>query len=224
MDKLKKIVISFIACGLIPWSTQANDFPQTKIGQISQTYGQTTFLTYKVPSTLYPVKKNSPFFTDGSYLTRDNSFFTAQLFDGSFLRASPKTKFAVELDTHQKMATIYLFTGSIKVLISRALNQGKLEKIIVKSGDGVFEASEAKFSVVRNPVLSDVSIYVEKGSLLARAVRNNSQEDLQLIHTMEGVTLKDKTFDIDEPHRLTAREKKWLHANFYLRPIGKYQN
>ena len=187
------------------------------LGHITQLEGEITFLNYPAPHAVEHVKKDQQLLTDGSYLTQDAAFMTIKFFDNSWLRVSPKSKFAVEYQPQTKVMLIHLYTGSVKILFSTHLNQNKVSKFIVKSADTVFETVDAKFSVIRSPVLDLNSVYVEKGTVIATQNVLNQKKDMEIVHAREMVSVKDNDSDIESPTEMTEKEIKFLHSSQYLK-------
>lgn len=192
------------------------------LGDITQAEGETTFLDFAPPHhRLSEVKTNTKFVTDGSYLTKEDAFLTVQLFDGSWLRLSPRSKISAEFDPTAKIITLHLFTGSVKLLISSSQNGEAVQKLVVKSADAVFEASEGKFSVVRNPITNSSSVYVEKGMVLATHQQNSEQSEVKLVHRQETTSLQDRDTVFEEPRKMTEKEVQYLHPSQYLKGAKK---
>lgn len=194
------------------------------LGLVTQVQGEITFLDFTPPlHKLSEVKENTKFITDGSYLTKEDAFLTVQLFDGSWLRLSPRSKVSAEFDAVAKVVTLHLFTGSVKALISSSQNGEAVHKLVVKSADAVFEASEGKFSVVRNPITNVSSVYVEKGVVIATHNGTSKIQEGQLIHRLETTSLKDRDLEFDSPRKMTEKESSFLHPSNYLKNL-KGQN
>lgn len=187
------------------------------LGQITQAEGEISFLNYAPPHSLVQVIQKQQLLTDGSYLTQEYSFMTANFFENSWLRISPKSKFSLEFQAHSKTILIHLYTGSIKVLFSTHLNNNKVHKLIVKSADTLFETVDAKFTVVRSPVLDTNSVYVEKGTVIATQYVQNQKKDMEIVHTREMVTVKDNENDIESPSEISKKQLKFLHPSQYLK-------
>ncbi len=188
------------------------------LGQVTQAEGDITFLDFAPPHhKISNVKESTKFITDGSYLTKDDSFLTVQLFDGSWLRLSPRSKVSAEFDPTGKVITLHLFTGSVKLLISSSQNGEAVQKLVVKSADALFEATEGKFSVVRNPITNVSSVYVEKGMVLAMQNGSSQNNEVKLVHREETTSLKDRDVDFESPRKMTEKEIKFLHPSSYLK-------
>lgn len=199
---------------LFPLLAQAGTF---KLGNITQAEGEITFLNFAPPHEIINVKEKQKLLSDGSYLTQDTSFMTVELFDGSWLRVSPKSKFAIEFQPHSSAILIHLFTGSIKILFSNHLNENQVQKVIVKSADTLFESVNAKFSVVRSPLNDLNSVFVEKGTVVAIQHVLNEKKDVELVHAKETTSVKDNDLDIESPRRMSDKEIKFLHPSNYLK-------
>lgn len=186
------------------------------LGKVTQAQGEITFLPYTPPYKVKAIGLHHRLLPEGSYLTQDNAFFTMQLFDGSWVRVSPNTKFAYEYDPQAKNLTMNLFTGSAKILFSTTRNKNKLQRFIVKSGDAVFETVEGKFSVVRNTLTNTSSIYVEKGTVtVTQGILPESK--MEIVHSKETTALKDRNLGIPTPRMMTEKELKYLHSARYLK-------
>jgi hypothetical protein len=142
---------------------------------------------------------------------------TIKFFDGSWLRVSPKSKFTVEYQPQASIILVHLYTGSIKILFSNHLNKNKVQKIIVKTTDTLFETVDGKFSVIRSPVLDMNSVYVEKGTVLTTQHVLNKRKDMEIVHTGEMVSVKDNESDIESPTKMSEKEMKFLHSSKYLK-------
>ena len=199
---------------LTPLCLKAETF---NIGTITQSEGEITFLQFAPPHKLHQVQKDQQLQSDGSYLTQDSSYMTIKFFDGTWLRVSPKSKFTVEYQPQASIILVHLYTGSIKILFSTNLNKNKIQKIIVKSADTLFETVDAKFSVIRNPVLDINSVYVEKGTVLTTQHVLNQKKNMEIVHTGEMVSVKDNETDIEKPTKLSVKEMKFLHSAQYLK-------
>lgn len=180
-------------------------------------HGQTTRFSYLPPQIVKEVKKNTTILNLGSYLTQPDSFLTIQLFDGSWLRVGPESKFSIDFDPTKNEMEIYLFKGSLKGLFSTTLNKGKVQKLIVRSGDAVFETTNGKFSVVRNSLSDSTNLYVEKGLVHALQTQRGEKKDMELVHAQETVSVKDRELDIHPAHTLTEKEMSYLKSNSHLK-------
>lgn len=189
-----------------------------KLGTITQAQGEITHLDFTPPEhKLTHVKKGSTFFTEGSYLTQDESYLTVQLFEGSWLRLSPGSKISSEYDPEAKQITLHLFTGSIKVLFSIGINHLQVEKLVVKSADALFETVDAKFTVVRSPITDSSSVYVEKGAVLAQHGSQKNAFASTLIHAQETTSLTDRENRFASARKMTEKELKYLHPSQYIK-------
>jgi hypothetical protein len=214
-----KTILSRAACGLIVLFLLSSAFSAEtvhQIGKVTQASGEVSRLEYPFPHKINQVKVNQKFTTEASYLAQAESYFTVQLFDGSWLRLSPKSKMAAQFDPDSKTITIHLFMGSIKALFDSTRNQKKIQKFVIKSAHATFETTEAKFTVSRNVINDFSSVYVEKGVVLAAQFINNRKTDSELIHAKEMLSIKDLEADIKSPTKMTDNQIKFLHPSFYL--------
>lgn len=199
---------------LLPAFANAGTF---NLGKITQAEGEITFLNFAPPHKLSQVKIKQQLMSDGSYLTQEASFMTVELFDGSWLRASPKSKFTIEFQPASKVILVHLFSGSIKILFSTHLNDNIVEKIIVKSADTLFETVNAKFSVVRSPLTDMNSVFVEKGTVMTIQHVFNEKKDMEIVHAKETASVKDNQTDIESPRQMSEKEMNFLHPSHYLK-------
>ncbi len=179
--------------------------------------GETTSFSYLPPQIVKNVSKNDTISNLGSYLTKSDSFLTVQLFDGSWLRVDPESKFALDYDPTKREIEIHLLKGSLKSLFSTSLNKGKVQKLIVKSGDAIFETTNGKFSVIRNSLSDSSTLYVEKGLVMAIQTQRGEKKDMELVHAQETVSVKDRQMDIAPAHLLTEKEMSYLKSNSHLK-------
>lgn len=207
-----KILTSILL--LASFSVWSQDFT---VGHITQAEGESTFLHYAPPHKLIKVKKDAAVLLGGSYLTQESSFITIKLFDGSWLRASPKSKFSLEFLVHSKQIVVHLFSGSLKILFSNKLNEQRLIKLAVKSADTLFETVDAKFSVVRNPLTNTNSVFVEKGSVVVTQYVAFERKDMEIVHQNEMTFVKDNDHDIMAPRKMSQGEMNFLHPSKYLK-------
>jgi ferric-dicitrate binding protein FerR (iron transport regulator) len=187
------------------------------MGKITQASGEIHFFKFASPYKTIPVQTNGKIETKGSYLTQDDSFFTVQLFDGSWIRISPKTKISIDFAPESKTATLHLFSGSVKVLFASSLNGNKIQKLVIKSADAVFETVEGKFSVVRNIINNTSKVLVEKGAVIASHEIIADKKDVILVHAGESTLIKDRDPNIPSPRKLSEKEMKFLQAKNYLK-------
>lgn len=192
-----------------------------RLGKITQAEGEITFLNFTPRLPVKEVKKSEQLLTGGSYLTQDSSYFTVHLFDGSWIRVSPRSKIFAEFDPQDKVITIHLLTGSIKALFSSELNQKKLSKFIIKSADTTFETVDAKYTVSRNPLTDTSSVSVEKGTVIATQTVRDERKDMEIIHARETTSIQDRHQDIPSPREMSDKEMKFLHPSFYLKNISQ---
>ena len=66
---------------------------------------------------------------------------------------------------------IHLVTGAIRALYSPKTHFGRSQFLTIKLPNAVVKVSEAKFSLIYDPLFEETSLYVEKGS--AEIARNN---------------------------------------------------
>jgi hypothetical protein len=217
----KKRTSTISKSGMILWLLLSSlawgeDLTHHQLGKITQMSGEVTFYPYLPPREVNHLDLTHNLREGGSYLTHPEAYFTAKLFDGSWLRVSPGSKFAVEFNPTQKELIFNLYSGSLKVLFSPKLNKGELQKIIINSGDGRFETSEGKFSVFRNILENACHVYVEKGLVFA-ARQNQEDKNHKLVHTQETVSIKDREDLIEPARQITEKELRFLHSAFYLK-------
>lgn len=184
------------------------------LGVITQLKGVVTFFPYEGIREVTPMMNKSSLREGGSYLSHEKSYFTVKLFDGSYLKVSPNSKFSLELKPEEKEIHLSLFSGSVKVLFSGGTPNAKMQKFIITSGDGRYETSAAKFSVFRNILESTGYVYVEKG--LVRVARNQSDSGNELVHGQEMSSLKDRDSTIENPRKISENQMKFLNSAFYL--------
>jgi len=216
MVRRKKIPLLSACCLILSLDlahAQTQDF---HLGKVTQANGVVTFLEYSPPHKLSEVSTGGLVLGTGSYLTQENANFTAKLFDGTWLRASPRTKFALEFNPDNKSLTLNLLTGSVKVLFAPLLSDKRVTTFLIRSADAVFESSEAKFTVVRNILTSETSLFVEKGVVNARLNGPMEGKDSVVVHAREMTSLKDRTSDFQSPKQMGERQMKFLNSAFYL--------
>jgi ferric-dicitrate binding protein FerR (iron transport regulator) len=185
------------------------------LGVITQAKGKVTFFPYQGLRKVETLSTKSIIHEGGSYLAHENSNFTVKLFDGSWLKVSPTSKFSIEMDSINKEIQLHLYSGSIKILFASSVTQSKMQKFIVISGDGRFETSEAKFSVFRNMLESTGYVYVEKG--LVRASKSQLETtSAELVHRQEMTAVKDRDSTIESPRKISENQMKFLNSSFYL--------
>lgn len=215
MDRFKTKL--FTTCGLILLvSNPKASISETSIGEITQSSGTVTFLSFTPPNRVKEVKVKDALYPEGSYLTQANAILTAKMLDGSWIRLSPKSKMAMAIDHTNKSITIHLFTGSLKALVSKNISPESPYKLIVKSGDTYLESSEAKFSVVRHPFFNDIKAYVEKGVVTAYRERSG-KSDFQHVHTLESLTIDERSADLPHPRKLGGKEIRFIKKANYLK-------
>lgn len=214
MDRITKKY--FAACGLVLSLSVRAELPHASLGTVTQSHGTVTFLSYTPPNIVQNVKVKDDLFSEGSYLTRDDSFLTAKSIYGQWLRVSPKSKIYLSLDHENKSITLHLLSGSVKVLSSEKLNSQNPYKLIVKSGNTFFESTEGKFSIVRYLALNSVVAYVEKGVV---TTYREGQKDINLhyLHALETITIEDKISPISSPRKMTKKEIKFISKARYLK-------
>ncbi len=211
---------SLVAALLLkPWLALAEPY---KLGVVTQAQGEISFLNFTPPHRLLTtIRPKQTFLTDGSYLTQDDSFLTVRMFDdSSWLRLSPRSKFAPEFQPKSKTLIIHLFTGSVKILFSSTLSQNRIAKVVVKSADGSFECSEGKFTVVRNNITDTSSVYVEKGTVVS-SYNSEATQDLEIVHAQETTTITDRNSEVPSPRKMTEKEISFLHPSKYLKGKSK---
>jgi ferric-dicitrate binding protein FerR (iron transport regulator) len=210
---MMKLLSLFFIFALTPHPLKAQSF---ELGAITQTQGEATYFPFFPPFEVQTLKTQDKIKEKGSYLTQENAYFTMKLFDGSWVRISPKTKLTFEFDPTEKILVVHLYTGSLKILFSTQLNQNKIHKLMVKSSGLSFESVDGKFSVVRNLLTDETSVYVEKGAVVATR-GNEDQKGMQPVHGQESLTLKDREQGLGTPLKLSEKEIKFLNSKFYLR-------
>lgn len=175
-----------------------------------------TYLEFSAPYRLHNLKEEHKFITEGSYLSQEESFLTVQLFEGSWLRLSPRSKISPEFDPKTKTITIHLLTGSVKILFSSILNSHAVEKIVVKSADAQFEVAEGKFTVVRNSLVDLSSVYVEKGAVVASSLFQSAKSETEVVHAGETLSVQDRDTELESPRKMSQKEIEYLHPTKYL--------
>lgn len=196
-------------------SVFAENLNQHDLGVITQLKGVATYFPFQGIHAVTPLSQKSVIREGGSYLSHEKSFFTVKLFDGTWLKVSPSSKFSLEMNPELKEIHLNLYSGSVKVLFSGNISQSKMQKFIISTGDGRFETSEAKFSVFRNILESTGYVYVEKG--LVRISRNQpGANGSELVHAKEMMSLKDRDSTIESPRKISENQMKFLNSSFYL--------
>lgn len=186
-----------------------------QLGLITQLNGEITYLDFLKYKTLNNVKEKDQLQTDGSYLTHDDAFFNVHLFDGSWLRLNPKSKISFEFHPETKTLTIFLLTGSMKLLLDKDRKEKQLEKVIVQSAGATFETVGAKFTVTRNLLTDQSSVYVEKGTVIATQYLQYQKQDMELVHASEKTTINDRENDVESPRKMTEKEIHFLNPKNY---------
>ncbi len=187
-----------------------------QLGIIVQLEGEITYLDFLKTKTVTNVKEKDQLQTDGSYLTHENAFFNVHLFDGSWLRLNPKSKISLEFHPETKTLTVFLLTGSIKMLIDLDRKEKQLEKIIVQSAGATFETIGSKFTVTRNLLIDQSSVYVEKGTVIATQYEQYQKKDMELVHAREKTTINDRDNDVESPRKMSEKEIHFLNPKNYL--------
>ena len=187
-----------------------------KLGLITQTEGEITYLDFLKDKTVAIVKEKDQLQTEGSYLTHENAFFNVHLFDGSWLRLNPKSKISLEFHPETKTLTILLLTGSMKMLLDIDRKEKQLEKVIVQSAGATFETVGAKFTVTRNLLTDQSNVYVEKGTVIATQYVQYQKQDMELVHAREKTTINDRENDVESPRKMSDKEIHFLNPKNYL--------
>jgi ferric-dicitrate binding protein FerR (iron transport regulator) len=187
------------------------------VGKFTQISGEVTFFNFTGLRKVSTISDKDILTTQGSYLTQDDSYFTANLNNEGWLRLSPRSKVALEYDPDSKTLKISLFTGSLKLLISSTDKMSFLNRVIVQSAGALFEAVDAKFTVSRNNLEDTSSAYVEKGAVLATQYIQYEKKDSEILHSNETTTINDRVEDINSPRKMTNKEIKFLHPSQYLK-------
>lgn len=214
MDRFTKKLIT--ACGLILTINIRAELPPASLGKVTQSHGAVTYLSYTPPNVVKAVKAKDDLFSEGSYLTKNDSFLTAKSIYGQWIRMSPKSKISLSLDHESKSVVLHLLSGSVKVLTSEKLKAGNPYKLIVRSGNTFFESSEGKFSIIRHLPLSSVNIYVEKG--VVTTYREGEKESrLHHLHALETMNIEDKSSEFSSPRKMTEKEIKFISEARYLK-------
>lgn len=212
-SRVKICCLILITC-FTTFNVQANSH---SVGQFTQVSGEVTFFNFTGLRKVSSVSEREKLVTEGSYLTKDNSFFTANLNNEGWLRVSPRSKIAMEYDPNSKTLKISLFTGSLKVLISSTDKMTFLDRVIIQSAGATFEAVDAKFTISRNNLEDTSSAYVEKGAVLATQYIQYEKKDSEILHSNETTTINDRVEDISSPSKMTNKEIKFLHPSQYLK-------
>jgi hypothetical protein len=218
MDRTKNLLrIAVCSLGFLAHLTSLTAQAVTHdLGLITQSEGEITFFNFNFHNEVAQIKKGDKLTTNGSYLTKENSFFVVKLFDGSYLRLNPRSKMALEYEPDFKTLRILLFTGSIKALITQTNKINPMDKIIVQSAGASFEASESKFTVSRNIIDDISSVYVEKGAVVATQSILGEKKDMELVHQEETTSIRDKDLDVKSSRKMKDKEIKYLHPSRYL--------
>ena len=192
-----------------------------QLGHISELDGEITYLDFLKIKTVTTVKEKDQLQTDGSYLTHDDAFFNVHLFDGSWLRLNPKSKISLEFNPEAKTLTIFLMTGSMKMLLDQDRKEKQLEKVIVHSAGATFETVGSKFTVTRNLLTDQSSVYVEKGTVIATQYVQHQKQDMELVHAREKTTINDRENDVESPRKMSEKEIHFLNPKNYLHGTEK---
>jgi hypothetical protein len=221
MDRTKTITRNAICClvtTLVLFSPKVLSSSH-KLGLINQIEGEITYLDFLKDKTVTNVKATDQLQTDGSYLTHDNAFFNVHLFDGSWLRLNQKSKISLQFNPGTKTLTIFLLTGSMKMMLDIDRKEKKLEKVIVQSAGATFETVGAKFTVTRNLLTDQSSVYVEKGTVIATQYVQYQKQDMELVHAKEKSTIHDRENDVESPRKMSDKEIHFLNPkNYRLEP------
>lgn len=202
--------------GLFLISSTISYAEEYNLGNVFQAKGEMSFLEFAAPNKLTMLKVSDKVRTGGSYLTRDYSNATFKLVGDTWLRASVRTKFYFEFEPNQKVLTINLQSGSVKVLFSSFLSKQQINKIIINSADAVFESVEGKFSVVRNNLTDESSVYVEKGMVNASLIERGGPRPAVPVHKHETTSIKDHDQFVASPSVMTNKELRFLKSAFYI--------
>ncbi len=217
MDLKSKIIRTTCSLGLFfSVSSYSSPVSYQNVGQITQLYGTVTFLDYRSGQKVETVTNAHKIRTEGSYLIHEESFLTVKIIGGNWLRMSPKSKFALEYDPKNKTLSVFLFSGSIKALISNELNGNSLERLIIKGGNLEATAYEAKFTISRTPFMDIMSVTVEKG--MVTVIKG---DEVEYLHSNERITLNEKSIKMEKVEKISPQNIKQAKGKFYLKNINK---
>ena len=214
MDRRASIWYSTASCLILILSSYALG-QEFNVGEITQLQGEITALEFAAPYRKVSLSKKSALKEENSILSGEDSFYNAKLLDGSWIRVSPRTKLSFDYDPIQKTILINLYSGSIKILFSTNLNQRKIEKIIVHTADLKIESADGKFSLMRNILTNESSVFVEKGLVMA-SLQNNLNQQIYL-HGREKLILPDRQKVLPGTEVIKDKEMKTIHSKFYLK-------
>ena len=217
MDRTKTLTRNAICClitSIILWAPKVLS-AEHDLGIISEMQGEITYLDVLKVNTLTTVKQNDPLQANGSYLTRSDAYFNVDLFDGSSLRLNPKSKISIEYNPESRTVMILILTGSIKISIDPDRKDQKLAQIMVQSAGATFETAGADFTVTRNLLTDQSSVYVEKGTVTATQYVQNQKKDRELVHASEKTTIHDRVNEVESPIKMTEKEIYFLNPKNY---------
>jgi ferric-dicitrate binding protein FerR (iron transport regulator) len=111
--------------------------------------------------------------------------------------------------------TILILTGSIKISIDPDRKDQKLAQIIVQSAGATFETVGAAFTVTRNLLTDQSSVYVEKGTVTATQYVQNQKKDRELVNANEKTTIYDRLNEVESPKEMSEKEIYFLNPKNY---------
>jgi ferric-dicitrate binding protein FerR (iron transport regulator) len=213
MDRIKKIIL---VCGCLISLALWGKASLETAGIITQIQGQPTFFPYLIPGqNARPIKTAAPLLLNGSYLTDKDSHFTAKILEHHWLRLSPNSKCSIELDPEQKLIIINLYFGSVKVLFAGRPGDNHWQRLQIKSGDAIFESGEGKFSVVKNALFNENSVYVEKGQVSLSSQRPGNEQRVK-VGPYQSAYLKDREINITPVRSISEKELNFIKDAKYL--------
>ena len=125
---------------------------------------------------------------------------------------NPSSKISFEYDPEVRTLDLNLYSGSVKILISKNLNPNGLEQITINSVDARLESSEGKFVVSRNGLTETSHVFVEKGTVLGTLTER--VKDFGLIsvitHTGETSSFKDRDSNFSSVRKMNKEELKLI--------------
>ena len=87
---------------------------------------------------------------------------------------------------------------------------------LLQSAGATFETVGAKFTVTRNLLTDQSSVYVEKGTVVATQYVQYQKQDMELVHAKEKTTINDREKDVESPRKMTDKEIHFLNPKNYL--------
>lgn len=156
-----------------------NAFSKTNVARLLKVKGDVKVIRKNKKVELGKVQKQ--LFVGDRVMTANKSMARIQFVDGSTIVLGPDSKIEISKFSKDKTGVLRMFHGQLKAVVTKALDEGKKEKLIIKTKQVSMGVRGTEFHVRFDDLKNRTSLLVEEGRVaIAPSGKLESVDDISM--------------------------------------------